>query len=281
MMFAGANVVIALRRAGVAAKLCLLLPAANSVGLGLLDARGLDEAPVSGRDVVVLERDLVLPGAKSVTVLDCVETAATRGAALALGVASFAESDGTFVNMEGRAQRFYKAIFGAEDAPASWALLRDAGVEAGRLAAGRWETHGALLAELGGELAGCAEASPTPGGPRPATLPFRYSGRTVGAEVLEKLPPQHADSPLGTTMEGPPIHAQHGVVPVLWAPGWNSGQVVNKVEQAADDVFLFGDWPETPAFFEVPAPSENGQLTTDELFELSPAVIARREAGPW
>jgi NADH-quinone oxidoreductase subunit G len=281
MMFAGANIVIALRRAGVDAKLCLLLPAANSLGLALLDARGLSEAPVKGRDVLVLERDVVLWQAKSRTVLDCVETAATRNAELALGVASFAEADGTFVNMEGRAQRFYKANFGPEDPPPSWALLRDAGVESGRLAPGRWETHRALLAELRGELAGCAAASPAMGGARPATLPFRYSGRTVGPDVREKLPPQHPDSPLGTTMEGPPIHAQHGVVPVLWAPGWNSGQVVNKAEPAAEDVFLFDVHEAAPALFEVPAPTDNWQLTTDDLFELSPAIIARREAGAW
>jgi len=278
-LYAGANIVLALRRAGVAAKLSLLVPAANSIGLGLLDARGLPA--LNGREVIVLERDLVLAGAKSVTVLDCVETTATRNADLAIAVGSFANSDGTFVNMEGRAQRFYKAVLGANDAPASWALLRDAGIAAGRLPAGRWETHAVLLAELAAgvpELAGCASASPAVGIARAATLPFRYSGRTANPEVREKMPPQHADSPLGTTMEGPPIHAQHGVKPVLWAPGWNSGQVVNKIEMETEQIFLFQG--ESAGFFEVPAAAAQ-PVVTDALAELSPAIIARREAGAW
>jgi hypothetical protein len=108
-------------------------------------------------------------------------------------------------------------------------------------------------------------------------LPYRSSGRTAATanlDVREPMPFQHEDSPLGTTMEGPPIS---------WSPGWNSVQAVQKQPNGANDapgVFIFNDSPGEK--FEVPA--SNGanptMLGTEELSDLSPAIIARREAGP-
>lgn len=43
-MQAAANIVLALRQSGTMARLCLLLPEANSVGLGMMDAKPLSEA---------------------------------------------------------------------------------------------------------------------------------------------------------------------------------------------------------------------------------------------
>lgn len=190
--------------------------------------------------------------AASVCVLDHVETATVKKADLAVSVGSFADSDGTFVNFEGRAQRFFKAIFKTEDSPQTWQALRDAGVASGRIVAENWATHAALLAAMEAEipdLAGCSLASPLVSSEeqrRPATLPHRYSGRTaVNAhlDVREPMPPQHTDSALGTTMEG---QAASDLVPFFWSPGWNSAQAVNKyqteiggaLENANAEIFL-------------------------------------------
>jgi NADH-quinone oxidoreductase subunit G len=285
------NLVFSLRRAGIKAQLSLLLPEANSIGLGLLDTRPLAAAlpACAGRHVLVLERDMtrdvtvasgIFANAKSVTVLDHVATPTTRDADLALAVASFAESDGIFVNLEGRAQPFFKAVFTDSDPQPSWQLLRETAVLAGILPPEQWQNHAALLADLAiavPSLAASARAWPTRREVRPATLPYRSSGRTAATanlDVREPMPFQHEDSPLGTTMEGPPI---------AWSPGWNSVQAVQKQPNGANDapgVFIFNDSPGEK--FEVPA--SNGanptMLGTEELSDLSPAIIARREAGP-
>ena len=285
------NLVISLRRAGIKAQLSLLLPEANSIGLGLLDCRPLATAfaACAGRHVLVLERDLTRDAAlasginahaKSVTVLDHIATPGTRNADLALAVASFAESDGIFVNLEGRAQPFFKAVFTDSDPKPSWQVLRDAAILAGILAPEQWQTHAALLTSLAAaipSLKECASAWPARREARPATLPYRSSGRTAATanlDVREPLPFQHEDSPLGTTMEGPPI---------AWSPGWNSVQAVQKHPGGGNDapgVFIFADSPGEN--FEVPAGNGGNPaiLGTEELSDLSPAIIARREAGP-
>jgi NADH-quinone oxidoreductase subunit G len=243
LLAAAANLVLALRRQGVAAELSLLLPEANSVGLGLLDTRDLSAAAraAAGRHVIVLERDIarepataaeIFATAKSVTVLDHVTTPSTTKADLGIGVASFAESDGIFVNLEGRVQSFFKAILAEDSAPPSWQVLRDAAIEAGRLAAGQWHTHAALLDTLAGdipELALCQPAS------RAAAL--------------------------------------------AGAPGWNSVQVIQKLPSSnSPDIFLFED--RSTDEFNVPdhALPDDRQLGVEELSSLSPAIIAYQEA---
>jgi NADH-quinone oxidoreductase subunit G len=297
-LYAAANVVLALRQASVAARLSLLLPEANSIGLGLLDCRPLSAALTAarGKTVIVLENNplhhtgagKLLGGADKICVLDHIETACTEQADLAIAVGSFADSDGTFINQEGRVQRYFKAIFSAGDPPQSWGLLRDAGVAAGRLDAGQWETHGALLTAIAAKIPALAPAKQDDA--RPATLPHRHSGRTAASahrDVREPTPWRHDDSPLGTTMEGPPIHQQTGLAPVIWSPGWNSAQAVNKFQDeiggalaGALDVFLFEDSLETIEYFDVPVamPADDRVLGIEELSALSPAIIARRGA---
>jgi NADH-quinone oxidoreductase subunit G len=274
------NLVCSLRRAAVAAQLILQLPKANSIGLALLDCRPLPAA--IDRDVIVLERDLlrdpastlILTNAKSITLLDHISTPTLLHADLAIAVASFAESDGIFVNMEGRAQVFFKAIFGTEDPPPTWQILRDAAIAAGRLQPGAWQNHAALLATLGTAvpaLAPCAQAWPATDHVK-ATLPYRSSGRTAATahlHVQEPLPPQHPDSPFGTTMEGEAMAS---------TPGWNSVQATQKFfSPPGADVFLFTDTPFT-AFEVPPAMPDHRILGREELSDLAPAIIARREA---
>jgi NADH-quinone oxidoreductase subunit G len=281
LLFAAANVVLALQRQGVMARLAVLLPEANSVGVGMMDTRRL---PAMGNaPVVVLENDLFRRGVEfapaRMVVLDHIQTATVEAAELAVAVGSFADCDGTFVNLEGRAQPFYKAIFGADDPPASWMVLREAGIAAGRVAAGAWATHAALLDAVGDAFPALAKfKAPLMDGQVP-TLPHRFSGRTAmdaRLDVREPAPPAHEDSPLGTTMEGA---AQGVVAPLVWAPGWNSGQAVNKLQCTADaDVFVFATPPADGPNFAVPAgrPPARPAVLMEELSALAPAIIARR-----
>jgi NADH-quinone oxidoreductase subunit G len=278
---AGAAIVAALARDGVDAGFLGLMPAVNSVGLGCFGAPAVEVADCAGADVLALEADVlglaVLPNglgeAASLTCLDHIRTATARQADVAVAVGSFADIDGCFVNMEGRVQRFYKAVFGRDDPPAAWAVLRDAGIAAGILAPGTWPDHGALLAEMAAEMPEFAVGEVAVG--KPPGLPHRYSGRTASrahVDVREEKPARHEDSPFGTTMEGA---VQSGAAPLVWAPGWNSGQAVLKLGGAAPaDVFLFG--MKTDAVFaEVTGGSFEDGADAEEMSALSPAIIAR------
>ena len=102
--------------------------------------------------LVVLENDLarraspaqlqsVFSKVKNVIALDCIETDVTRSAQVIMPVTAYVESDGTFVNNEGRAQRFFQAFIPPGEPRHSWSVL---GEMAGRK-------------EIGvGELRGCA-----------------------------------------------------------------------------------------------------------------------------
>lgn len=300
LLHAAGNIALALRRSGVAAKLSLLLPERNSLGLGLMAphtlAQGLLEMP--DRHVLVIENDLhrragvaaldsALHAASAICVLDHVETATSKLADLTIAVGCFADTDGTTINLEGRAQRSFKAIFGKDDPPPTWESLRDAAIAAGRLPPGTWPTLASLQADMEAEipaLAGCAAASPPPAaaGRRPASLPYRYSGRTAECadlDVREPAPPQHTEGFFGTTMEGPPQRSE---------PGWNSGQAINKgppqhITNA--EVFLFktADAAASYASPPPPAPRADGLVFipashvfgSEELSAHAPAIAAR------
>jgi NADH-quinone oxidoreductase subunit G len=284
-----ARLVLALRARGVAAQLSLLLPEANSAGLGMMDTRTLSQAAAaaSHQHVIILERDIMrtpeiaarlLASARSVAVLDHINTQSVMQADLAIPVGNFTQSDGIFINLEGRVQPFFKAIFGDESPPASWQLLRDAGIEAGRLGVAQWPTHAALLASLAAAvpaLAPCAAAWPARPDRPPATLPHRHSGRTAATahvNVQEAASPRHDDYPFSTSMEG------RGTA-LPWEAGWNSVQITQILPAPAmHDIFLFADQP--GEIMDPPDESapDDRVLGVEELSSLSPAIIARQGA---
>jgi len=278
MIAAGAAVVASLIARGVPARLSVLLPAANAVGLACLGAPSVESCGAAAQ-TIVLETN-VLGGAlapAAMTCLDHIETAATRQADMAVAVASFADSEGMFVNLEGRVQYVSKAIYGASSPPPAWEILRDAGIAAGILPEGTWPTQAALARDMAAAiraLAPCAAALPAQA-EKPPGLPHRFSGRTAvrAAELREPKPPAHDASPYAATMEGA---AQTGAEPLVWAPGWNSGQAVLRLpHDAAPSVFLFTE--KQPARFappEEPCTYQDGSHS-EEMSALSPAIIAR------
>jgi NADH-quinone oxidoreductase subunit G len=95
-------------------------------------------------------------------------------------------------------------------------------------------------------------------------------------QVREPTPPSHADSSFGTTMEGAPPTT---LAPLVWAPGWNSNQAINKSQQNAPDIFLFTPPPGAPNFPIPPTPWRTPPIRPEELSSLAPAIIARNGGG--
>jgi NADH-quinone oxidoreductase subunit G len=279
---AGAAIVASLVAQGVNARLSVLLPSANAVGLACLAAPSAASCAAASH-VIVLENDMSgAPALRTATItcLDHIQTAKAGQADVAVAVASFADAEGTFVNLEGRVQSTAKAVYGAA-LPAAWEILRDAGIAAGMLPEGTWPSQAALVREMAAAipaLSPCVAALPAVAAEKPPGLHHRYSGRTAvrAEDVREQKPPAHETSLYAATMEGA---VQHGAEPLVWAPGWNSGQAVLRLQdQATPEIFLFAE--KQPAQFnppEKPWPYQAGS-NVEEMSALSPAIIARARA---
>jgi NADH-quinone oxidoreductase subunit G len=317
---AAANVAAALKEIGRPAEITLALPEANSLGLAMLGAAGGIETALSllrsGRadTVVVIENDLFrrcaletaigfFDAAKYAVVIDHLVNPTTSKADLVLPAASFAESSGSFVNNEGRAQRFFQVL--APEAPVqeSWRWIGHIMEAAGYPEAGRWNRLDDLVAALAaaypvfGTLASAAPGADfrRAGGKIPRQSE-RYSGRTAiraQIDVHEQPPPADPDSPLAFSMEGDPRQPPPALIPRFWAPGWNSVQALNRFQQEIGGVLRGGEVgvrliepsPRAKAvyFQDIPArrPSEEGKWSlialhhifgSEELSALSPGV---------
>ena len=261
---AAANIAAALRGRGKAVALMLNVPECNSLGLALMANADSDfEAMLSEPPalVIVLENELTrragdaaidaaLGGAKLV-VLDHSEGPTSLRADLVLPAASFAESGGTLVSSEGRAQRFYPPIFDEKDIRESWRWIGDGASAAGSNACAGWTTEDDIVAALAAALprfAGVPGIAPSEkfrvAGCRIPSEPHRFSGRTAmyaDRNVREPKPPVTADSPFSTTMEGYYGKMPSALVPFFWAPSWNSVQSVNKFQEEIGGALEGGD----------------------------------------
>ncbi|HWK54114.1 MAG TPA: NADH-quinone oxidoreductase subunit NuoG [Hyphomicrobiales bacterium] len=243
LLEAAANVATALSDGDKRANLALAVPEANSLGLMLLmqnSGNTLGKAMQStGKAAIVLENDLYrrapsaavdtfLEGLDQLAVLDSLQTPTGIRANLVLPAATFAESAGTFVNYEGRAQYFY-AVFKPQApilASCKWILE-------GKRTQDITAAVGALLP--GGEV--LTRLMP-PGeftfeGMRAPRQPHRYSGRTAmraNINVHEPKQEQDEDGIMSYSMEGVPALKDASVFASPWAPGWNSNQSLFKFE---------------------------------------------------
>jgi NADH-quinone oxidoreductase subunit G len=252
---AAAQVAWALHKRGkTEVRLAFTMAEANTFGLGLLEAPPLEDALAAVRSgnvrtVVVLENDLhrrlpsarvneLLRSVEHVIVLDSIATPTTRSATFVLPTGTYAEIDGTFVNSEGRAQRFFRALDPEHSSQESWRWIRDlASASAGRISGCGWSTLDEVLASMAIEISALGrvpEAAPA----RKATgkiarEPNRYSGRTsmlANITIHEPKPPEDPDSPLAFSMESDPRPTPSSMIPFFWAPGWNSIQATNKFQ---------------------------------------------------
>jgi NADH-quinone oxidoreductase subunit G len=260
-----ANLCIALDRQGVAPSIALLPVAANSHGAAMLGGAAVDDAltriEAGGIEtLVVLESDLyrLAPAArvdaaleriKNLVVLDALHTPTTARSTLLLPAGSFAESDGTFVNYEGRAQRSFQVHVTADtDIRESWRWLQQAAPAAGCDLGDSLDDMTERCERTHPALAGIVDAAPSARfrlkGSRIPRQSHRASGRTAmhaHRDVHEPRPPQDTDTPLAFTMEGARAGAPPAEIPIFWAPRWNSVQSVNKFQHEINGPLRGGD----------------------------------------
>ncbi|MGE5648442.1 MAG: NADH-quinone oxidoreductase subunit NuoG [Acidobacteriota bacterium] len=224
--------------------IALVAPEVNSIGLALLDGRPLGEAlSRRGAPVIILENDLYrrapaaavsafLQGASHVVAIDSLTNRTSASAELVLPAGAFAESDGTFVNYEGRAQRFFQVFVPEGEIRESWRWLAPATASLDELTAAAARDIFAL--------ARIPEAAPPAAfrieGEKVPRAPHRYSGRTsmyANIAIHEPKPPADPDSALAYSMEGYPNLPPAPLIPFMWAPRWNSVRALNKYQSEA------------------------------------------------
>lgn len=260
---AAASVAWSLEKQNKKCGLSLIVPECNSMGLALMAAQNLQKAFNAVQDgradtVIIVENDLFrraeqnmvdafLAKAKQVIVLDHIHTSTASRADVILPAGTFAEADGTFVNYEGRAQRFFQIYVPETEIHESWRWLLDVAQfpESGRSSRSSILNSLATLDSVQTALAeqlpifkpilgASPPASFRTAGQKIARQSHRYSGRTaISADktVHEPRPPQDPDTPLAFTMEGYQGQPPSPLLVREWAPGWNSVQSLNKFQE--------------------------------------------------
>ncbi|WP_174871652.1 NADH-quinone oxidoreductase subunit NuoG [Pectobacterium polaris] len=269
---AAANVAKALKNRGSDVGITFVAPAANSIGLSIMGGGSLDDALTQlengdADSVVVLENDLyrhapisrvdaALEKAENLIVVDHQRTRIMDKASIILSAASFAESDGTLVNQEGRAQRFFQVydptyyndkIVMLE----SWRWLHSLYITYNSRQVDWTQLDNvidACVAELP-QLAAIKDAAPDASfrirGQKLSRSPIRSSGRTAmraNISVHEPRQPVDKDTMFAFSMEGnnsPTANRQQ--IPFAWAPGWNSPQAWNKFQDEVGGHLRHGD----------------------------------------
>ncbi|WP_429074268.1 NADH-quinone oxidoreductase subunit NuoG [Aeromonas veronii] len=277
LLEAASNIARALKGRAQEVSIALVGQEANSLGLAMLGAQTLTDKPLEaalarieaeeGLALVTLENDLyrraprnrvdaALARLQHLLVIDHQATPTANKADLVLPAASFAEADGTLVNMEGRAQRFFQvyapAFYNADIQVREgwrWLAALQGAIERKPL---RWQNFDQVnhdCATSNPLLATMLEAAPNAGlrirGMRLAREPHRYSGRTsmlADQNVSEPRVAQDPDSPFNFSMEGYAGARQPlPQVPFAWAPGWNSPSAWNKFQDEVGGKLRAGD----------------------------------------
>jgi len=233
------------------------------MGLGLMKPRPLSEAFGGGRTgqpgaVIIVENDLYrrAPGeevtafldSRYVVVVDHLKTRTTDRADLVLPAGTFAETDGTLVNHEGRAQRFFQAFVPSGEVRPSWRWLGGGLLlQKGSERECQWQSLDEIVSAIAKEmplLAPIENAAPRKEFGKVAREPGRYSGRTsmlANLSVHEPKPPADPDSALAFSMESGLQPPSPALLPFFWSPGWNSIQSVNKFQSEVGSSLRGGD----------------------------------------
>jgi len=246
------NIAVGLKLAERRTDLCFILPHCNSLGLALLGGKSYTKAldKNNPRAAIILENDLYRSGSEenvskflrsfeNVIALDYLNNSTTNAANVLIPAASFAEGDGTLINNEGRAQRFFQVFSPkSENVLESWrwlneiSLLKNGGVT--------WQSPEEVLEALVNsypQFAGVEKVSHPAeyriAGQKIPRETQRFSGRTAilaNINVSEPKPPEDPDSALSFTMEGFKGIPPAPLTPFFWSPGWNSNQASHKYQ---------------------------------------------------
>ena len=265
-----ANQNILQRAAQVAETLCmhkketmfsLCVPESNSMGVSMLadgDSLSLKHVIDQLDDIdtlVILENDLArrLPNSSiekliasntNIIALDVLENATLGHSSLVLPAASFAESEGTLINYEGRAQRFFPVFEPGKERLPSWSWLLKLASGSGNSVLADLETFDEVVDALAASEEKWKQiVEVAPGktfrdrGQKIPRQTHRYSGRTaVNASTSVHEPPQAKDreTALAYSMEGLNRDQPSALTPYVWSPGWNSNQSVQKFQSKVD-----------------------------------------------
>lgn len=263
---AACNIANALQAKGNKGMLSMVLPECNSMGLAFLEGKYLEDA-ISGSTqetdtLIILENDLyrranevlvdqLLEKSKQVIVLDQLTNKTTLKADIGIPAATFAESEGTLVNNEGRAQRYYKTIVNKDQVKESWRWLAECIRIKNNAETVPWKRFDDIATSMIADIPAFnklkdyfSDADFRMINEKIPRQPMRYSGRTsihAKTAVSEKGIEQDLDSPLSFSMEGSQINPPASLTPFYWAPGWNSVQAENKYLEEPNGKMKGGD----------------------------------------
>lgn len=262
------------------ASIYLAVTDANSVGVCLLGGKSVEELLACEFDaLLVVENQLTdaisqsqldkLLAHKTVIALDHQLLDWHKQVDILLPAASFAESDGTLVSAEGRAQRFFQVYDPSYYHPLSnikegWRWLHALHNSLQGQPVG-WTQLDDVITDLTAshpQLAAIKDAAPSAdyriSGLKIAREPRRYSGRTAmraPISIHEPMQPKDLDTALTFSMEGyTGDKTDPAMIPFAWAAGWNSPQAWNKyqdkvggqLKQGDPGVRLFDGWSRLP-----------------------------------
>ncbi len=251
IVLAAFNIATALKKAGSDVMLSMVFPECNSLGLSFLKGKPFEEILTDENNeidiLLILENDLyrragedsvneLFKRSRQVIVIDHLANKTTQEADILLPSATFAESEGTLVSNEGRAQRYYKAMIPETGVKEGWRWIDEIKNISTPELAGKWNSVDDILESLADELPLLSKLRNY----KPAAdfrmlnakMPRqtrRYSGRTAmhaNVAVSEQKLPQDQDSPLAFSMEGVEENPPSSLVPFYWTPGWNSVQAL-------------------------------------------------------
>jgi NADH-quinone oxidoreductase subunit G len=302
--------------------LSLVLPECNSLGLAFFPGKSFEDAfhLIENKEIdtlIVLENDLfrradkesinnLFKKSRQIIVLDYLLNKTAQAADVLLPAATFAESEGTFVNNEGRAQRFYKAIDSKSQVKESWRWIGDFMKIRKRNQQVLWNQLDDIVESMAKELpvfSKLKEYKPDADfrmlNTKIPRQTMRFSGRTAmnaNISVAEPKLSQDPDSPLAFSMEGQQEMPPSSLVPFYWMPGWNSVQAMyNYVDEPGGSmkggdpgIKLFESFEETKVtYFSHESPNKaaekdewhiipvNQIFGSDELSSVSSSVLQK------
>lgn len=274
---AAANIAQSLKNRGSNVGITFIVNDVNSMGIAMIDNKNLDDAlmllhnnrSTSFISVIVLENDLyryanlnkihkALKNVNYLIVLDHQKGLIQERANLILSSSSFAESDGTVINYEGRAQRFFRLYtpnqyYDDVVILESWKwlyLIRDLYMGYVRKKPLNIDYVINSVVHCFPQLSGIKDAAPNASfriyGQKVAQAPHRYSGRTSmysNIDIHEPCILPNDETMFTPSMEGSYSNRSvHKQIPFAWAPGWNSPQAWNKFQNPLSESL----YPEDP-----------------------------------
>ncbi|AKZ65918.1 NADH-ubiquinone oxidoreductase chain G [Candidatus Palibaumannia cicadellinicola] len=302
---AAANIALALKLRGSDVGISFVVSSVNSMGLAMIGGGSLDNAlseleQGAADSLIVLENDLyrhalasridhALENITNLIVIDHQRTTVQNKANLILSATCFVESNGTVINQEGRAQRFFQVyntsyydqqLIRLE----SWRWLHL--LQVTYLSSEvKWTNIDHVIDSLVQELPHLSEikqASPSSNfrihGQKLTRSPNRYSGRTANIAHLRVHEPrvsQDNETMFTFSMEGnnDPISPRQQIA-FPWAPGWNSPQSWNKFQEEIGGNLRYGN----PGVRLLEA---NNKILNLDWFKIIPPSFVMPKDGTW